>query len=391
MGVDKPDVKTILHACFPEGIDRFYQEVGRGGRDGQACTSLLVPTRRDLRVAQTMGPRLLRDPDKINGRWLAMWHSRRPVLEEDGALSTAVRVRTDVQPEHSFGQQSYAENVRWNKRLLLMMERAGMLRLEALQTEAGLDDEWVEWVTVRPMMSTFELMDDLANRLTESREDEIASIRRAMDSLVRHFGQQQAVCRELRSHYGEGTRRACGSCAFCRCRREQRVALVPLHLDDEAPVTVPSVQVVQAPSLTDPAAYPVLVQATRQLLQSGMCRRFVVPPEHRAALDAIFEHAERGFDQHYRIDDLEEGVAATIGPEERVIVFHVLMIDDRAGELNRHGHTVTHWLLGGNLDASPGRWPYMYEHGARPYPGTDGLTHWLHDQQRVQATQRALP
>ena len=48
LGIDYPHARSVLHACVPETLDRFYQEVGRGGRDGRASLSLIASTPRDF-------------------------------------------------------------------------------------------------------------------------------------------------------------------------------------------------------------------------------------------------------------------------------------------------------------------------------------------------------
>ena len=61
LGIDVPDVRAVVHACLPESLDRYYQEVGRAGRDGRTALGLLVTCPQDERTALAVGTR---DPDR---------------------------------------------------------------------------------------------------------------------------------------------------------------------------------------------------------------------------------------------------------------------------------------------------------------------------------------
>lgn len=54
MGIDTPNVRTIIHAGLPSSIEQYSQEIGRAGRDGRPAKAILLYSRKDLYFHETL-------------------------------------------------------------------------------------------------------------------------------------------------------------------------------------------------------------------------------------------------------------------------------------------------------------------------------------------------
>jgi len=64
MGIDKPDIRWVAHADLPKSIESYYQEIGRGGRDGAAAETLTLYGPDDIRYRRTQIDEGLAPPER---------------------------------------------------------------------------------------------------------------------------------------------------------------------------------------------------------------------------------------------------------------------------------------------------------------------------------------
>lgn len=129
MGVDKPDVRTVIHEFVPDSANLFYQELGRGGRDGNPCLSILcIYPEIDFDI--TNRSKVLK-ATTIQGRWNSMYSSPKSIRKKD-----IVSIDTDIKPTYNLNyiyDKASSKDITWNIYILLLFRRYDLIDILDVQ------------------------------------------------------------------------------------------------------------------------------------------------------------------------------------------------------------------------------------------------------------------
>jgi superfamily II DNA/RNA helicase len=250
LGIDYGHIRSVLHACIPETVDRWYQEVGRSGRDGHASVALLCPAKSDWTVARRLGAAVL-SPDTARRRWADLWQR-----------GTAVGDLQVLDLNNARGRVSEGSyNLRWNNQLV-----QGLVELQAIspwpvlveqaRELSGEDERPHVWFSVGLLRPDLDQSSWWEQYWAPWQAAEMAATGRSLAKMKKIIEGGARLCEEIATEY-RATRpimntfgrvaaymepaALCGRCPMCRAQSIERLPEEPHYPPQKWPPIPPDV------------------------------------------------------------------------------------------------------------------------------------------------------
>lgn len=137
VGVDKPDIRTVLHAYVPPNPNAYYQELGRGGRDQLPCLSIMCMIDDDLQTSFQRINKKVMTAEKVIKRWDSMYNNEQSVrIDNRVMIDTTIKPNYSVEDEFDDSPTSEAD-IRWNVYVLLLLRRYKKIRIDEVLAHSG--------------------------------------------------------------------------------------------------------------------------------------------------------------------------------------------------------------------------------------------------------------
>ncbi len=177
MGIDKPDVRTIIRTALPASIEAYYQEIGRAGRDGKPSRTILMYSYADLRMHEYFFERDY------------------PPVESLEAIFQ--QLRREPQPQEALRQALNMDPELFHRALEKLTIHGGAA-IDSMGNASEGGKDWRQSYIAQ----------------LEQKEAQLALMRRYAET---HQCRMQALVR----HFGDfaDSKRPCGQCDFCAPKR----------------------------------------------------------------------------------------------------------------------------------------------------------------------------
>jgi ATP-dependent DNA helicase RecQ len=214
MGVDKSDIRLVVHADIPRSPEAYYQEAGRGGRDGKPTRCVLLFNHSDIKLQEFLIDASYPSAEVLRGLWKLLRDRPQVGRFADGDDDLEARLRTEL------GGDANGATIGASLRIL---ERHGMLRR---------DDERL--MATRPEPGVFPALD--VESLARRADVERGKLRTMVEYAYYPRCRRQFVLEYFGDQEWRDRDRQCGACDTCEAIANGRPTAMVLSSDELAAI-----------------------------------------------------------------------------------------------------------------------------------------------------------
>ena len=214
MGVDKSDVRSVVHFNLPRTIEAYYQEAGRAGRDGEAAECVVLFSFADVKIQEFL---------------LEQSYPDRSYIEDIYAQLVALsRRHTEVPWRQLLPYRSHGSSAMMLDATVKILERAGYVERIAQygSTEDAAANAMIRLITQPVAVSQLDIDYEALQRRKRHESQKLRQV-------IRYVNTRRCRRHHILSYFGEPwTLPNCGACD--RCLDTEEAASRPQREPDEA-------------------------------------------------------------------------------------------------------------------------------------------------------------